>query len=73
MPSSMRKGDFPSIDVEGLTRVEDAACGCPRYDLRPGIRKIHNGKCAEATAKKAAPRAANSSSSKSTRPTKAKT
>ncbi len=30
-----------------MNRVEDARCGCPQYDMNPGIRKVHGSKCKE--------------------------
>lgn len=27
--------------------VGDAKCGCPLYDMQPGIAKVHNNKCKE--------------------------
>ena len=30
-----------------MKQIEDAACGCPRYDSGHGIQKVHNDKCAE--------------------------
>ena len=35
-----------------MERIEDAPCGCPRYDMQPGIAKVHNKKCKDRPKKK---------------------
>lgn len=44
---AIQKGAPQATPDPAWEQVDDAACGCPRYDTGAGILKIHGDKCAD--------------------------